>query len=103
MYGALNNRLLKGFEYVARYNLGDDTVPFTTYKDVTGKYSDWTVISDKSRGHFIPVYEMVYNHYVRIKGLSMPYTAEVIKRIQPEGYDRDQPGFGTLLFYGTGL
>ena len=103
LYGALNNRLLKGFEYVARYNLGDDTVPFTTYKDVTGKYSDWTVISDKSRGHFIPVYEMVYNHYVRIKGLSMPYTAEVIKRIQPEGYDRDQPGFGTLLFYGTGL
>jgi len=77
-------------------------VPFTTWKDVTGRYSDWTVISDKSRGRFIPVYEMVYNHYVRIKGLSMPYTEQVIKRIRPEGYDRDQPAFGTLLFYGTG-
>ena len=102
LYSALNNRLLKGFEYVARYNLGDDNVPFTTWKDVTGRYSDWKVISDKSRGHFIPVYEMVYNHYVRIKGLSMPYTEQVINKIRPEGYDRDQPAFGTLLFYGNG-
>ena len=102
LYSAFDNRLLKGFEYVARYNLGDDNVPFTTWKDVTGRYSDWTLISDKSRGRFIPVYEMVYNHYVRIKGLSMPYTEQVIKRIRPEGYDRDQPAFGTLLFYGTG-
>ncbi|MDR3652200.1 MAG: alginate lyase family protein [Paludibacter sp.] len=102
LYSALNNRLLKGFEYVVRYNLGDDNVPFTTWKDITGKYSDWTVISDKSRGHFIPIYEMVYNHYVNIKGLSMPYTEKVIKKNRPEGYDRDQPAFGTLLFYGTG-
>lgn len=64
LYSAFDNRLLKGFEYVARYNLGDDNVPFTTWKDVTGRYSDWSVISDKSRGRFIPVYEMVYNHYV---------------------------------------
>jgi len=99
LYSAFNNRLLKGFEYVARYNLGNDNMPFTTWKDVTGKYSDWTVISDKSRGRFIPVYEMAYNHYVHIKGLSMPYTEQVINRIRPEGYDRDQPAFGTLLFY----
>ena len=101
LYSALNNRLLKGFEYVAKYNLGND-VPFTIWKDVTGKYSNWTKISDINRGRFIPIYEMVYNHYVRRKGLSMPYTAEVIKKIRPEGYDRDQPSFGTLLFYGTG-
>jgi len=102
LYSALGNRLIKGFEYVARYNLGHDDVPFTTWKDITGKYSDWTVISPKSRGNFIPVYEMVYNHYVRLKGLSMPYTAQVLERLRPEGYDRDQPGFGTLLYYGTG-
>jgi hypothetical protein len=99
LYSALDNRLLKGFEYVAKYNLGYD-VPFTTWKDVTGKYSGWTVISPISRGRFIPIYEMAYHHYVRRKGLSMPYTAEVLKKIRPEGYDRDQPGFGTLLFYG---
>jgi len=102
LYGALNNRLLKGFEYVAKYNLGNNDMPFVTWKDITGKYSNWTVISDKGRGNFIPIYEMVYNHYVRRKGLAMPYTEQVIKKIYPEGYDRDQPAFGSLLFYGTG-
>jgi len=101
LYSALDNRLLRGFEYVAKYNLGFDDVPFVTWRDVTGKYCDWTVISTKSRGHFIPVYEMVYNHFVRMEGLEMPYTRQVLEKLRPEGYDRDQPGFGTLLYYGT--
>ena len=102
LYGACNNRLLKGFEYAARYNLGDDSVPFVTWKDITGKYSNWTKISEISRGRFFPIYEMVYNHYVRIKGHSMPYTEKVIEKIRPEGFEGSQPAFGTLLFYGTG-
>ena len=101
LYQALDNRLLKGFEYVARYNLGNDDVPFVVWKDVTGKYSSWTKISDISRGKFIPVYEMVYNHYVERRGLSMPFTKQVINKIRPEGYDRDQPAFGTLLFHNS--
>jgi hypothetical protein len=102
LYSAYNNRLVKGFEYVAKYNLGNDDLPFVTWKDITGKYSDWTKISEISRGRFIPIFDMVYNHYVRIKGLSMPYTEQVVQKIRPEGYDRDQPAFGTLLFWGTG-
>lgn len=98
LYAALDNRLLLGFEYVARYNLGDDNVPFTTWKDITGKYSNWTVISTQSRGKFIPIYEMVYHHYVTRKGLSMPYTTKVVEKIRPEDFDRDQPAFGTFLF-----
>jgi len=100
LYSALDNRLLKGFEYVARYNLGDDSVPFTTWKDVTGKYSEWTVISTQGRGKFIPIYEMVYHHYAIRKGLPMPYTFKVIEKIRPEDFDRDQPAFGTFLFSG---
>lgn len=99
LYSALDNRLLSGFEYVARYNLGDDdAVPFTTWKDVTGKYSNWTVISTQSRGKFMPVYQMAYHHYATLKGLSMPYTKKVIEKMGPEGFDRDQPAFGTFLF-----
>ncbi|MES2276152.1 MAG: alginate lyase family protein [Bacteroidota bacterium] len=98
LYSALDNRLLKGFEYVARYNLGDDTVPFTTWKDVTGKYSDWKIISTQSRGKFIPIWEMVYHHYVGRKGLAMPFAKKVIDKIRPEDFDRDQPAFGTFLF-----
>lgn len=97
LYSALNNRLMKGFEYVAKYNLGYD-VPFFKWKDVTGKYSDWNVISDKGRGNFIPIFEMVYNHYVGRKGLDMPFTKQVLGKIRPEGFDRDQPSFGSLLF-----
>ncbi|HMI04193.1 MAG TPA: alginate lyase family protein [Pedobacter sp.] len=101
LYKALDNRLLKGFEYIAKYNLGNE-VPFLTWKDITGKYSVWNKISDISRGRFIPIYEMVYNHYVLVKGLSMPFTEQVLKKQRPEGYDRDQPAFGTLFFLGTG-
>ena len=103
LYSALNNRLLSGFEYVAKYNLGNDDVPFKVWKDITGKYSNWTIISDKSRGKLIPIYEMVYNHYVLRKGLSMPYTEKVLYKTRPEGFDRDQPAFGTFLFYGVGV
>lgn len=98
LYATLENRLLKGFEYVARYNLGDDGVPFTTWHDITGKYSDWTTISAKGRGRFIPIYYMAYHHYVIRKGLIMPYTKQVIDKVGPEGFDRDQPAFGTFLF-----
>lgn len=97
LYGALDNRLMKGFEYVAKYNIGEE-VPFFQWKDVTGKYCEWSVISDKGRGRFMPVFEMAYNHYNGRKKQEMPYTKRVLELIRPEGFDRDQPGFGTLLF-----
>ncbi|MDR1602120.1 MAG: alginate lyase family protein, partial [Tannerella sp.] len=68
LYSALDNRLMKGFEYVARYNLGHD-VPFRRWTDITGKYSNWDSISSRGRGKFIPVFEMAYNHYANRKGL----------------------------------
>ena len=38
LYGESDNRLLKGFEYTARYNLDQD-VPFVPYAEVTGHYN----------------------------------------------------------------
>lgn len=98
LYGYKDNRLMRGFEYTAKYNAGHDDLPFKTWTDLTGKYCKWTVISPEKRGDFRPVYEMPYNHYVRRKGLSMPYTKEVIDRISPEGYYYEHFGFGTFLF-----
>jgi hypothetical protein len=98
LWTALDNRLLKAYEYLAKYNLGYD-VPFTVWKDITGKYSGWTAISSISRGNFRPVFEIAYNHYVRRKNFSMPYTARVLEKIRPEEFDGDQPpGFGSLLY-----
>jgi hypothetical protein len=28
----------------------------------------------------------------------MPYTQQVLSKIRPEGFERDQPSFGSLLF-----
>ncbi|OCX52250.1 hypothetical protein BEL04_12280 [Mucilaginibacter sp. PPCGB 2223] len=100
LYSALDNRLLKGFEYVARYNLGDDDVPFRKWKDMSGRYNNWPVISSIGRGKFQPVYFMPYHHFVLRKGLSMPYTKMVIEKMGVEDFDRDQPAFGTFLFSG---
>jgi len=98
LYGVLDNRLQKGYEYTAQYNAGHDDVPFKTWKDITGKYCSWTKISSDQRGVFRPVYEMVYNHYVNRKRGSMKYTKEVIDKIRPEGYYYEHFGFGTFLF-----
>ena len=99
LYSALDNRIMKGYEYLAKYNLGHE-VPFVTWKDITGKYSNWTTISDKGKGRFRSVFEIAYNHYVVRKGLEMPYTKKVLEQIRPEGagFTCDNTGFGSLLF-----
>ena len=77
LWGALDNRLLKGFEYAAKYNLGYD-VPFTTWTDCTGLYNDWTEPGQMGRGKLWDIYQLPYNHYVKRRGLSMPYTEKVL-------------------------
>jgi hypothetical protein len=96
LYGMADNRLLKGFEYTAKYNLGGD-VPFTPYADRTGKYHA-EEISPISRGRFFAIYEMVYNHYQNRMGIEAPFTAQAAARKRPEKGAIDHPGRGTLLF-----
>ena len=73
LWGAFDNRLLKGFEYTAKYNLGYE-VPFSTWTDCTGLYNDWTSPGAMSRGKLWDIYQLPYDHYVGRKGLRMPYT-----------------------------
>lgn len=98
LYGAADNRLLKGFEYTAKYNL-DQEVPFEPYRDKTGKYHA-KAISTQGRNRLRPVYEMVLNHYEKRKGIPAPYTRQAAEKLRPEGaaFQADHPGFGTLLF-----
>jgi hypothetical protein len=94
LYGTADNRLLKGFEYTAQYLLGMD-VPFKAYSDPSRTF---TVISEVSREQRRPIYEMVWNHYVKRRGIAATYTQQLATAIRPEGYHGDHPGFGTLLF-----
>jgi len=98
LYGAADNRLLKGFEYTAKYNLGHE-VPFVSCRDKTGKYYHKT-ISDDGRGRLRPMWEMVYNHYQNRKGMNCPYIQQAAEMVRPEGAgpNADCCGFGTLLF-----
>ncbi|MET9271475.1 alginate lyase family protein [Kribbella sp. NPDC003557] len=98
LFGHSDDRLLKGFEYTARYNLGDDGVPFGPDLDRTGKYLK-TVIATGNRGQFQPIYELAYGHYVGRRGLRAPYLEQVVFRNGSrfvEGTNDDHPGWGTL-------
>ncbi|KAF4470855.1 GPI anchored [Fusarium albosuccineum] len=64
------SRILLGAEYFARYNLDHD-VPFEPY---TNGIVSFDVISPASRGAIRPAWELLYAHYVQIKGLDAPWT-----------------------------
>ncbi|TWT79284.1 Alginate lyase [Planctomycetes bacterium CA13] len=96
LYGALDNRLLVGFEYTAKYNLGFD-VPYEAYKSFEGRYH-YKSISNNSRGRLRPMYEKVYNHYHNRKGLDAPYTEQAVSKIRPESGGRSSLPWGTLMF-----
>lgn len=102
LYAYADNRLLKGFEYTARYNLGQD-VPYVPAMDRTGKYLHQQ-LSSEGRGKLRAVYEQIYNHYVNRMGLAAPYTRQAAEKMRPEQQGlpgADHVGFGTLLYSRT--
>ena len=104
LYGWNDNRILKGFEYTAKYGLGED-VPYQHYLDRTGKYGlggqhkNYTEISTVSRGNFYPIFEKPFNHYTKRRNIKAPYSARVVQLKRPEGPTRDYVGLGTLTHW----
>ncbi|ORY60922.1 chondroitin AC/alginate lyase [Pseudomassariella vexata] len=70
LFGFNDSRILKGAEYFARYNLNND-VPFEPYTNGIVSFTD---VSDASRGALRPTWELLYSHYIQLKGLSAPWT-----------------------------
>ncbi|MFD9325869.1 alginate lyase family protein [Streptomyces sp. NPDC060065] len=109
LYGYDSNRIMKCAQYVAKYNLGQD-VPYTTYTWGTGQscaQQSQTVISSASRGQVRPVWDILYYHYARRRGLSVPYIQAMAESVRPEGGGGDygttsggfdQLGFGTVMY-----
>ena len=93
LWGALDNRLMKGMEYTAKYNLGYD-VPFVRWTDCTGLYNDWTEPGSMGRGQIRCIYDLPYKHYVGRKGLKMPYTKKLLdlqKKAEKRGEIKRNP------------
>jgi hypothetical protein len=98
LYAVGDNRLLRGFEYTAKYNLGND-VPYEPYRSIDGHYN-YETIAEKGRRRFSPIYEKVYHHYHNRRGLDMPFTRQVIEKIRPETETNSNTHvpWGTLMF-----
>jgi hypothetical protein len=100
LYGYDNNRLLAGAEYIARYNLWKD-VPYTAYNNCDSVNNLWASEQNSfGRGRLQrPIWEMIYNHYVVLKGLSAPNVKAMAEVNRPEGFEHDDNlGFGTLCY-----
>jgi hypothetical protein len=100
LYGYDNNRLLAGAEYTAKYNLWKD-VPYTTYNNCDNVQNYWASEQNAfGRGRLQrPIWEMIYNHYVVLKGLSAPNVKAMAEVNRPEGFEHDDNlGFGTLCY-----
>ena len=90
LYSALDNRLLKGFEYTAKYNLGFD-VPYEPYRSFEGRYY-YKRISDDSRGRLRPMYERVLNHYSNRQGLEAEFTRQAALRLRERSAGQEDDG-----------
>lgn len=90
LYGALDNRLLRGFEYTAKYNLGFD-VPYEPYESFESRYH-YKTISTKARGRLRPMYERVYNHYHNRMGLDAPFVKQAALKLRSGQSNRSDRG-----------
>lgn len=68
LYGAADNRLALGYEYTARYMLGEEV------------YTYGGPVSPQGRDVFRDIFEGAYQHYRHVKGLQMPYTRRALDR-----------------------
>jgi len=103
-----DNRILKASEYVAKYNLGYN-VQYTTY---TNSDVSQTTIGSGSRGSVRPIWELLYNHYVKVERAYAPYTTQMNLFVRnhsggaeggggnygPNSGGYDQLGYGTLMY-----
>lgn len=96
LYGVADNRLLAGAEYVAATTLGRD-LPFTFYTNAQPANNYW--LSNHTRNRVSrPIWELLYNHYVVVRGQPAPHTTAMARLVRPERGNKDHFGYGTLTF-----
>ena len=110
LYSARDHAFARATDYVARYNLGYDDLPFTKYtwgSGVNCSYNEHTVMGAGGRGQARPVWERVYHHYITRWGFTLPNLKRITEQNSPEGGGGDygttsggfdELGFGTLTY-----
>ncbi|MGB8353060.1 MAG: alginate lyase family protein [Chthoniobacteraceae bacterium] len=96
LFGYDNNRLLAGAEYTAQFTLWKG-VPYTYYTNAD--VANQSYISLNYHGRLEAWnYELLYNHYVVLKGLKSPNVKLLAELRRPEIGNIDIFGYGTLAF-----
>lgn len=100
-----DNRVLRAFEYNAKYNLGND-VPYARHRNCSLTYSEGSVSgAGRGIGQYYQ-WELVYNHYVNVKGIAAPWSEQAAAATRPEPWPNtayhpsqvDWFGLGTLAY-----
>jgi len=100
LFGYDNNRVLRVFEYNAKFNLWND-VPYTRHQTCDLGYTEggvsWTT---RGLGGYY-CHELVYNHYANVKGIAAPWSQLAANATRPE--PRPDPGIHTSQVDWLGL
>ena len=77
-----------------------NNVPYLFYDDCNND-QDWGV-SSASQGDIRPAWDLIYNHYVNLKGLAAPWSQQYAALVRPEGgggnYGSTSGGYDQLGF-----
>jgi hypothetical protein len=105
LYSARDHAFARTADYVARYNLGYDDLPFSKYtwgSGTTCSYNEHTVMGAGSRGQVRPVWARVYGHYISRWGFTLPNLKQMVEQSPAEGgggdYGTTSGGFDDLGF-----
>jgi regulation of enolase protein 1 (concanavalin A-like superfamily) len=97
LFSYSGNGLLAGAEYIGRYNT-ENSVPFITYNNCVDVQQYWANTSGRGRLDDRPIWELLYNHYNVLEGVSTPKTEAMARLMRPEHGSKDHFGYGTLTF-----
>ncbi|RYD22043.1 MAG: hypothetical protein EOP88_09385, partial [Verrucomicrobiaceae bacterium] len=82
LFGYDNNRVLRAYEYNARYNLWND-VPWVFHRNASLTYTETLSGAGRGLGGY-PSYELIYNHYANVKGIAAPWSKLAMGVLRPE-------------------
>ena len=97
-----DNIILDLCEYTAKYNLTsteDVEMPFEPYYHP--KYGWHEKVSADGKGRARPGWELLYNHYAKVKGMNAPYSQAFAEKERPEGYGERGTAEAGDLGFGT--
>ncbi|MEP6749073.1 MAG: alginate lyase family protein [Bacteroidota bacterium] len=96
LYSVYKNKLATGYEYTAKYLLGEE-VKYVQYITFENKPVFGDTISSSGRGKFSPIYERAYHHYHDRMKMDMPYTQRALEKSRDEAYNTGFMPWSSLM------